>query len=73
MNELKNAVADYARRLHERGWVANHDGNRARRQRARTVDDIGDDGASGQPMQHLRQRRMHPFAEAGGEYDDVEL
>jgi L-fuculose-phosphate aldolase len=27
VNELKNAVADYARRLHARGWVANHDGN----------------------------------------------
>ncbi len=27
MNELKNSVAEYARRLHARGWVANHDGN----------------------------------------------
>src|SRR5579883_3329947 len=24
---LRAAVADYARRLHARGWVANHDGN----------------------------------------------
>jgi len=27
VNELKNSVAEYARRLHARGWVANHDGN----------------------------------------------
>jgi L-fuculose-phosphate aldolase len=26
-SSLKNAIADYSRRLHARGWVANHDGN----------------------------------------------
>ncbi len=26
-NERARAVADYAQRLHARGWVANHDGN----------------------------------------------
>jgi L-fuculose-phosphate aldolase len=27
MNDLRSVVADYAQRLHARGWVANHDGN----------------------------------------------
>ena len=59
--------------LHGLRAVPYHDGDHARRQRARTVDHVGDDGASRQPMQHLRQRRMHPLAETGGEDDDVEV
>ena len=25
--DLEHAVVDYSQRLHQRGWVANHDGN----------------------------------------------
>jgi L-fuculose-phosphate aldolase len=37
MNDLRETVADYARRLHARGWVANHDGNITARDGARFV------------------------------------
>jgi L-fuculose-phosphate aldolase len=37
MNERARAVAEYAQRLHARGWVANHDGNVSVRDGARVL------------------------------------
>jgi hypothetical protein len=54
------------------GAMADHDGDRARRERAHGGQDMGDERAAGQRMQHLRQRRMHALALPGGEDRDVE-
>ena len=40
-------------------------------ERHRRIYHIGEQRTPGDPVQHLRQRRVHAFALACGEYDDV--
>ncbi len=59
-------------RLHGFGAMADHDHDRARRERARGGQDMRDQWTAGQQVQHFRQSRMHALALPGGEDRDVE-
>jgi len=59
-------------RLHRVGLMADHDGHRRRAGRAGGVEDVVEQGPSGELVQHLGPLGFHPCALAGGQNHDVE-